>query len=235
MGSHDRAAPPSFDVPAGARCELCGEILDGYILRDARGRFLCGRHEAKLRHCRYCTAAFAPEAYGAGADRCGRCVSRAVNDEAEASGRFARVLQWFERNGLPLPRPHPPVSLRDRMPIAAEGMPMLGFADKSKRGEIVLQRGLSPELFLTVAVHEIGHLWLLGARAKLPEMLEEGVCNWLAWSFARELGTSDGAWQAQRIEMRDDPLYGAGFRRVLAAARDLKPRDLPALLTRLQR
>jgi hypothetical protein len=235
MGSVGQPHLPSFDAPHGARCELCGAVLSGYFVRDTRGRLMCGAHEPQLRHCRFCTAAFIPGAYGAGADRCGRCASRAVNDDAEAAGRFARVLGWYERKGLALPGPGLPITLRDRMPVAPDGMPMLGFTEKSARPQIVMQRGLSPEVFLTVAVHEIGHAWLLASKASLPELLEEGVCNWLAWHFAREMTTADALWQATRIEMRDDPLYGAGFRQVQAAGRDLEPRDLPTLITRLKR
>jgi hypothetical protein len=231
--SHRSAAAMPFDVPSGATCALCGTLLAGYVLRDSRGRYLCGTHEPQLAHCRFCTSAFIPGAHSAAADRCARCASRAVSNPAEAEVRLSRIMRWFAKHGLALPLPLPTVTLRDRMPIAPDGMPMLGFVVKPWGDRVVMQRGLPPEVFLTVAVHELTHIWLLRAGARLAEPIEEGMCNWLAWHFARELGSADGQWQAHRTELRDDPVYGAWFRKIRSLGDELGPRDLPAMLRRL--
>jgi hypothetical protein len=228
-----RAGTQIFDLPRGATCAICGNQLAGYILRDARGRFLCGSHQPAIRSCRFCDSAFLPGTDGARIDRCGRCAGRSVERFEEASTRFGRLLDWFAQKDMAFSAPLPGITLRDQMPLAADGMPMVGFTEKWAVPRLVIQRGLPAEVFLTVVVHELGHAWLARTGVKLLEPVEEGVCNWLAWHFARKLGTIESNFQAERIEARHDPIYGAGFKRVRAVAGPAQPGDLSAILHRL--
>jgi hypothetical protein len=135
------------------------------------------------------------------------------------------------------------LQLLDKMPIAPNRRPMLGFAHRLFRDAlsalptevtfIAVQNQLPRDLFGIVVAHELGHTWLVQQRAVLSNRMEEGICEWLSHAFALQSGSADAAWTAHRIETNPDPVNGEGFRRFRHLAGDKTPRELPLLLTAL--
>ncbi|MGA2124739.1 MAG: protein DA1 [Xanthobacteraceae bacterium] len=229
---------PMFNLPPGARCELegCGRVLEGAIVCDSRGHYFCGAHGSALRSCRFCGRGFVPR--NNGADRCADCTRKAVTSIADAQTHFQRAVSWFARHGLQLASPLPRIELQDTLPRQN----MLGYTEKLETGRgwfkgatmtaprIVMRNALPPEIFLIVAAHELGHAWLTTQGVVLSEQMEEGICTWLSHRFVRGLGTPDAGWLAQQIESQKDPLYGTGYRRFAAIAKDASPAELPRIL-----
>ena len=229
-----------FDLPEGATCALCHRPLRGYVMRDARHQYMCGEHKGSVRVCRFCDRGFLPGGGVGVLDRCPLCVSRAVGDQAEADRRYRVLLGWFRLHRLELPNPPPPIELRDRMPNDCRGVGMLGFAERHSRlsggwytSRIVMMVGLPIEAFFTVLVHELAHVWLTHAGFDFPEKVTEGLCDWLAHAFTVQFATPDAAYQARRIENREDPIYGDGFRGFRTFAAGAGPAELPRLVRAL--
>jgi hypothetical protein len=225
----------------GTPCAACGRPIQGAYLRDPRGQFFCGSHA--LTVCRFCNKGFEP-AKGAAPDRCPACANVAVVSAHDAKARYDFVADWFGSEGLTFAGGAPPFRLADKMPVAPNGRPMLGFADKllapfpGKPGKvraICVQSGLPRFLFGVVTAHELGHAYLCQRGDTLSEPIEEGVCDWLAHAFALRIGTEEIKLTAHRLEINPDPVNGIGFRRVRAIAGNAKPRDLPKLLPALAR
>jgi hypothetical protein len=229
---------PMFQLPPGATCELdgCGKILEGEVVRDARGYYFCGAHKAELRTCRFCGRGFVPGAATKG-DACSQCTRRGVSSTRDAEARFQRAIFWFERNGLRFATPLPSIELNETLPRPT----MLGFTEKIQAGHgwlkartdtprIVMRNALSPEMFDVVVSHELGHVWLTAQNVPLSEQMEEGICTWLSHRYASSQGTPTALWLARQIEAQTDPVYGTGFRRFSQLAGKASPADLPRIL-----
>ena len=210
------------------------------MLRDSRGQFLCGCHQQNMRICRFCDIAFLPRVEAPAADRCPRCAQRGIVESARAEKYYRTLRTWFRAYRLELPEPRVPLELRAEMPRDQEGTALLGFVEKYAflfgrvvPERIVLQCGLPPEAFMTVLVHELGHVWMAHQGLKLPEFIEEAVCTWLQHAFAHSLQTYEATVQVRNIEQRNDPIYGRGFRVFRDYAAGAGPADLLRLVNQL--
>lgn len=166
---------------------------------------------------------------------CASCASRAVEDQAYTTYAVP-VAAWYARHGLQLPA-LPPITPLQRMPRLPSGVGMLGYVERMSGSgipvRIAVSQGLPPEVLLVVLAHELGHLWLDRHGVRLGEHLIEGTCDWLAHALASTSTAEELQWQARRIERRDDPVYGRGFKAVTRAAAGDGPDKLPAILHRL--
>jgi paxillin len=122
------------------------------------------------------------------------------------------------------------LELRSTRSVAATALARPDVSDvrESRRIEdVLLLRGMSRTATGATLAHEFGHCYLF-ARAfpALPLKTEEGVCELFAWLWlggglsvpAATRATLNGADEAQnarrraRMERRQDPVYGDGFR-----------------------
>ena len=89
--------------------------------------------------------------------------------------------------------------------------------------------GLPKTLFEGVAMHELGHVWLIAHGVQgLPAWGEEGFCELLAYRYFQHLNTPVARYHVSSIEKNPDSIYGDGFRRVHALAEKY---SFPRLLT----
>jgi hypothetical protein len=225
-----------FQLAPGARCALCGVVLSGQVAADQHHRVFCAHHRTEGRHCRYCDSFFLPSPRDA--DACRPCLASQVFDSEATEIVNSAISGWFGGQGLTLPRTVP-IRLSRGMPGSPfiAGTRMLGYAERrtgflglAAQTSIVLQAGLPLMLLRMVLAHELGHVSLGCEQLRLPQWVEEGSCDWLAHRYLGEFGTPEAAMHRRRIESRDDPIYGAGFRWVAARLGGRRPRDLVPLL-----
>ncbi|HUN41591.1 MAG TPA: hypothetical protein VMU81_14995 [Acetobacteraceae bacterium] len=225
-----------FNLPPGARCVLCGTVLSGQVAADLHRRVFCAHHRAEGRHCRYCDSFFLPS--GRSREACSPCAASQVFDLAVGQAACGAAGQWVVRHGLTLP-PTVPLRFSSAMPASTmgPGVRMLGYAERrtgfpwlAPRSTVVLQAGLPLMMLRMVLGHELGHVALDSEHLRLPQWAEEGSCDWLAHRYLGEFADPAAAMYRRRIETRDDPVYGAGFRWVAARLAGRTPRDLVPLL-----
>jgi hypothetical protein len=225
-----------FQLAPGARCVLCGGVLSGQVAADQHHRVFCAHHRTEGRHCRYCDSFFLPSPPEA--DACRPCSASQIFDSGTTEIVYGAISGWFGRHGLALPRTVP-VRFSRGMPRSPflSGARMLGFAERrtgllglAAPASIVLQAGLPLMLMRMVLAHELGHVSLGCESLRLPQWAEEGSCDWLAHRYLGDFDTPEAAMHRRRIESRDDPIYGAGFRWVAARLGGRLPCDLVPLL-----
>lgn len=107
----------------------------------------------------------------------------------------------------------------------------IGYLGVRKPRVVSIQNGLPPELFMSVLVHELTHVWVSHTRFNLPEIAEEGICTWVSYYFLRGLAGSEARYQAGRIERNTDPIYSQGFQRFSTHAGGAGPAELPRLIS----
>ncbi len=219
----------TISLPHGARCALCGAVLAGAVAWDRHRRVFCAHHRHAGRHCRHCDRFFLRGAW-ASAETCSVCATSLVFDQRIAERVCAEAARWFAANGLDL-QALGGVSLRESLPASPllPGTRMLGYTERPG-GRIVLAAGLPLVVLQMVVAHELGHVMIGGAGLRLPTPVEEGACDWLAHRYLGAVGTPEALVQRQRIETRDDPVYGRGFRAVSQRLGRRPPRDLLPLL-----
>lgn len=217
-------------VSAAQRCCLCDRGLSGHVLFDPRGRGFCRDHLPAVSLCRYCQHAFL---HTERSTVCSGCRARAVSTDAEAR-RLVELgpLAWFESHRLATGRGARSVRLSHDMPVPPSGGEMFGYVQGA---QVVIRHGLPGPVFLLVAAHELGHLWLSLMNARLSEADEEGICDWLSWRFARSLGHPEYRWLADMIARRCETGAITAFRDVRARLGDAEPSDLPTLLPMFRR
>jgi hypothetical protein len=228
----------AFNLPPNARCVLCGAILSGVVCSDQHRRVFCARHRAEGRHCRFCDRFFLLA--GGTGEACDACGPTRVFEVPVARDACDAACRWFTANGLRLPG-RIPVRLSAAMPSSSygSGPRMLGYTEQ--RAELswpfgrppptmVLLVGMPLMVLRMVAAHELGHVSLAEERLRLPRWAEEGSCDWLAHCYLGTIASPEAALQRRRIETRDDPVYGAGFRWVAARLAGRAPRELVPLL-----
>ena len=213
---------------AARRCCLCDRGLNGYILNDPRGRSFCREHLPAVRLCRYCQFAFLDTERR---DVCGCCRGSAVVTDNEARRLVAiGPLDWFGRHGLATGCGAQQIRVSREMPPHASGREMFGYVRYEPLTEVVFKRGLPRPVFLVVAAHELGHLWLFEAGARLSARMAEGVCDWLSWRFARDVRDPECAWLAGKLQKHAEAAGNTAFREVRERLGDVEPSALPSLL-----
>lgn len=215
------------------RCSFCATAMTGVYIRDSWGNELCSAHLDQYQRCAFCgrlTRERKAESNTSGADpRCDVCSRSAVESERAAVPQFSSVLEWIQRRGLSVPVF--PLDLVDRHTLMSESSEpgtsrQLGFTRVSKtvfsdgtvKNEvrcIAGLKGLPEELFCAVIAHELGHAWLRMSKVdSLSQLDEEGFCEMLSFLWLSEEDSQARRFYADRIAENDDPIYGAGFRKV---------------------
>ncbi|WP_165423355.1 protein DA1 [Ktedonosporobacter rubrisoli] len=242
--------PACYAEHAASRCAYCHKpLLNGYRV-DYWGTKYCDEHEKQYPHCVYCSRLVPPQQQRPGEQevRCTLCRSEAIETVDEARPIYMRVRQWvgaqgLRYNNLPLSLELcGPEKLATYFPNQARKHLGATLSASSTFGEQILStevtgvavlQGLPSSLFAGVAIHELGHVWLIVHGIEhLPTWAVEGFCELLAYRYYRELNSLENRYQAEQIERNPDPIYGEGFRRVRARAEALGfPRFLEQLRT----
>ena len=216
-------------------CAYCGRALIGEYAMDHWGTPYCKAHERDYPRCAYCGRLVSPQQQEQGAEtvRCPICRQHAVETIEDARPLYAHVVQWAGNQGIKYNNLPLRLELCDRTRVAQllhgrSGGHPLGVTTSTtstQNGRVVstqvtgvaILAGLPPTLFQGVTMHELGHVWLIAHGVQgLPEWAEEGFCELLAYRFYQSLQTPEGGYHALSLEQNPSPIYGEGFRRVLA-------------------
>jgi len=221
------------------RCAYCGKpLLDEYLV-DSWGTLFCRQHKQEYPSCAYCGRLVPPvqreqpSSSSSEAIRCPICRASAIETVTEAMPLFTHVKQWNGSQGLVkedlalslelCDRARLATLLRERNHVNSLGATVSSTYSQNGRvirteiGGVAVLRGLPATLFQGVAVHELGHVWLiLHDIRNLPSWAEEGFCELLSYRFYTEMNTLESRHYAQTIEQNPDPVYGGGFQRVRA-------------------
>lgn len=218
-------------------CAYCGKPLMGGFLVDHWGTKYCKEHQQQYPSCEYCRRLVPPQQQEQRSEvvRCPICRSSAVETKEEAQPLYARVLLWTKSQGLTYNYLPLTLELCERAKLAQllherGGSHLLGVTTSTtytQDGHIVrtevsgiaILQGLPAALFQGVAMHELGHVWLIvhGVRG-LPSRDEEGFCELLAYRYYQYLNTPESHYHASSTEKNPDPVYGDGFRRLRTLA-----------------
>jgi hypothetical protein len=223
---------------AGTRaCAVCGARLTGRHQVDRQGRPFCLAHGAAplCPECGRLEARPTPD----GTRLCPICAVGGVHQESHARAILDQVRGDLQRLGFPLPGGPMAIHLVPRGalnpqanghgPAACEGRVAWRRWDDGTLEVlgIWIQRGLPPVSSGRIIAHELGHLWLIGARhLALPPLKAEGACELCAWLWLTARKRPQAAFKAATMERNPDPVYGAGFR---AARRRYRTRGLASL------
>jgi paxillin len=148
-----------------------------------------------------------------------------LDRETNEEGRPASAIFLSDDVERSAPRRSPATTRR--VAETALARPDVSVRERRFIKDVLLLRGMSRTATGATLAHEYGHCYLF-ARAfpSLPLKVEEGVCELFAWLWlggglsvpAATRATVNGADEAQnarrraRMEKRQDPVYGEGFR-----------------------
>ncbi len=224
-------------------CACCGESIEGRFssFPTAPERHFCQACMQGYERCDFCSAPVGatPRRYADHRAACPRCASTAVSDTAQTEALAERARTWLtQRMGMPLrPASECPITLLDADEMAHlhghEFRPSRGY-DPREAGTfrfsgttdadgnplsgsftIFVEEGQpEAELYGTI-VHELTHLWQFDhfPRSGVDPTWVEGLACWCAYHAQRDAGHEEGS---RRIALSKDPIYGDGFRKVLA-------------------
>jgi hypothetical protein len=221
-------------------CSVCGLPLVGIIKIDAWGNRYCASHTDQYVMCSCCSRLICDQLTGGGvaySDKrvvCNACRQSAIDTKEQAKPYVEAVAAWLYEQGFAFPHLALRIELVFRYDLIAisehrgPGEP-LGMIIKTKytgggrtpRREIngvALLKGLSREVMVGVAAHELGHAWLfLHGVDNLSDAVEEGFCNMLAYLYHARTNTEEAQYCKRVIENDPSLIYGDGFRAVYAA------------------
>ena len=77
---------------------------------------------------------------------------------------------------------------------------------------IMILKGLPPDFFRSVGVHELAHDWMEDNLSHIDEPeIREGFSEYVSWLYSKSEKLDRIPW---RMEQNTDPVYGDGFRKV---------------------
>ncbi len=202
---------------------------------DPWGQPFCKDHEHEYPKCELCSRLIPPNKRVVGLPGCTLCSYDAVTSLSIALPLFNTAKAWIRWRGIPIEKVEIPLTLCSSSVLKAQ----LGSAGDSKhlgmtmkltqsRGqqswtsvsEIRILCGLPKILFIGVCIHELGHAWLhLNNITELPAIDEEGFCEMLSFAYYNGSDDKRASYFCKSIESKCDPIYGDGFRKVLALQR----------------
>lgn len=220
--------------PGHFRCAICGLPLQGDFWIGPHGEPFCRSHPTTGSICGACGHLLPAPALGGA--YCPDCSLTGMVQEGAASRLMGEIQGAFRRMGFPWwPQGFP-------LRLAAPGELSLGSGAPSRPPsglirhvthrhpggrigrevtEILLERGLPSILAGQVLAHELGHAWLFQQGGpKPPDLVEEGFCELCSVLWLRTLRDPRAPYLIGRISRNEDPVYGAGYRRVAGFERN---------------
>ena len=220
----------------GEKCALCNKPITGQCLADHWGNKYCKRHESDPR-CFSCGRMIGMNLTGGGVRYkdgrtvCSICRRTAVDDDGTAKEVFSRAYQVLSQI-LDIKLNIDAIVLHlvgqkelDRAfssnlsPQQSAGLTLTEIITinraESRRSvrNILVLNGLPEEHLAVVLAHEIGHAWLfMNHFPKLPEKVEEGICELFEYFWLQQLDAPEAGYRLQMLEENKDPVYGRGYR-----------------------
>jgi hypothetical protein len=220
------------------RCVYCQKPLEGRYALDGWGNAFCEIHRKQFPACSFCHRLIPPreqtpgwQAYGS--RRCTVCRATAIETSEQARPAYDRLKVWLGQQGfrfqqLPLrlelwerARIDKAVSthtINHTLGITLSRQEILNQRVLSTKVEgIAVVPGMPATLFAGVVAHELGHAWLIVHEIRsLPLPMEEGFCQLLSYRYYQSLSTPEARYHSTALAKDTDPVYGDGFRQVLA-------------------
>ncbi len=224
-----------YDDSVALRCSVCGGIIKGKYLVDYWGNKYHAYHQDQVAACSFCGRLLSDSIAGGGQrfdDEhyiCLNCSRGAVRDEDLGRQKLDQARALLERAGIDIGHQEIKFELVSRDELAgllgrddcddfglarSEETSFLGLLNE-KQFTVYILKGLPPKHYLSVAAHELMHVWLyLNAPPKGEPALVEGSCNYAARLVLRQFDDDMAKYVLRQLQANPDPIYGEGFRRV---------------------
>ena len=229
-----------FDAAGGGgsdpQCTICRAPPVGPAEVSLHGELTCVRHDIAGR-CLFCGRAHGRVAgpgwrpFTDALLRCPTCVRDAVENQTQARRHLPRIRSDMAAIGVALAtrvlvRLVPPSHIAADARLPPTGV-VLGVTEQVTVGvspaqivEIRIAAGQPMLHFGASVAHEIGHAWLVQQGAPpLARPVEEGLCQLFAHGWLKRRPEPLSEELRRQLRLNPDPVYGAGFRTVHAAAR----------------
>lgn len=223
------------------KCTLCGEPLEEQYMVDLWGNKYCKRHQEDPR-CSSCERYIGlpgveeGTTYDDGRLICLACSQTAIHELSAAYELLKGVQKVLAQYDFHFNRKLKiPIQLlgRDEMNSKLSKLrrrlnpagitqtqidKLFGAESARKINSLQVLYGLPLEHLGGVLAHELGHVWLfLNNYPALPEKLEEGVCELMAWYWLQNQESELAKIRSKLMEKNPNRIYGTGFRLVRKA------------------
>ena len=198
------------------KCAVCRQPITGeysvFTTPEGGRRSLC-RHCSRLTRCFACDLPGRTKQLADGRFICDSCGDQAIRSPEEMRKLLEDVRGKLERIlGDPTDCPY-----RFRSVSYPELLKVADLRTSDTALELCQKHGIffiCP--FIEIAAHELAHHWQFHYAPYLRNrILQEGFAEYASFLVNREYGQQR---LNRRLEKRNDPVYGAGFRRIRAVA-----------------
>jgi hypothetical protein len=222
------------------RCAHCGDIINGEYLVDHWGNAYHPRHQRDARQCRYCGRftsdhlTWGATTYRDGRHICGLCMESAVAYQSEALDVMSEVAEHLAQIGISIDVSTVTLHLIDlrqmKSRFDSDAHNLRGFVDyrektsmfgvvKERTIDLYLLEGMPRLHVVTTLAHELTHVWqYTHGRLKNDLTFSEGSCNYAAFLVLLNYPGEETGYVVETLLEDEDPVYGDGFRRVMAYA-----------------
>jgi len=224
-----------YEAKVALRCSVCGEIITGEYLIDHWGNKYHAYHQQEIESCSFCGRLLSDPKTGGGRQFdtdhyiCNTCNRDAVVDEATGRRLLDQARALLEKSGIVINQEQIEFELVSRLELTEQvgrsNTDHFGLIHYEKTTTwtlltereftIYLIEGQPSRHFMSVAAHELMHVWLyLNAPDNGDPALVEGSCNYAAFLVLQQLQDEMAGYVIEQLQSDPDPIYGEGFRRV---------------------
>ena len=224
------------------KCVICGCPICGQYYYDHWGNKVCAIHVTnnEVARCASCGQYMVPtDSTGDGRALCGVCMSSVVMDIEEAERlkryilrKFLEVgVEFYDKNldcvNIEIVSPVRMAEIRQQpVNLMNKGITLTRsfsggfgpiFNTKARlEHQVYMLSYLTRVEFAATLAHEILHIWQNENGIKLPPMKCEGLCNMGAYMIYEDMNSLKVSFFKKSMVESPDPIYGDGFRYMLA-------------------
>lgn len=215
------------------RCAVCEEaLLEGYLTNYW---YAFHKFHQDLPECSNCHRLIVPNVTQGGKEYsdqrpiCNLCFSQAVTTEEQVEQIYQEIQKQMVDFGLSIKTQNLPIHLvfqpelkkrakfiyTPRLQGLTESQVWITGEKKQYQFTISILYGLEENLFRSVLIHELGHVWTKENReSPLPREIEEGFANYLSLRLLETRKNEMSQYFQHLLKINPDPVYGEGFRTV---------------------
>jgi LIM domain-containing protein len=226
-----------FENHVALKCSHCGKTILGKFYQDFWGNKYHWEHLDKEKQCDYCQRLISYKVSGGGkklADGrtvCNHCNKSAVNNLRKAKqfldeAKFKLKIQGIRIENVEIELHL--VDLDELKNIVKDGHSknnVRGYSTynyEKLNGEIIkkefdiyILNNMHESFFISVAAHELMHIWqFVNSPEDNEKILSEGSCEYASYIVVKSSYDKYYKYVKKNLEENDDPVYGAGFKRV---------------------
>jgi hypothetical protein len=219
------------------KCSFCTGTISGNFFQDFWGNKYHWEHLNKEKQCEYCRRLISSKVTGGGKELsdgrmiCNLCVKSSVNNFRKAEqfleeAKFKLKLQGIRIGDVEIELQL--VDLNELKTIVKDGhgnKKIRGYStynyqklnDKiiKKEFDIYILNYMPESYFIKVAAHELMHIWqYINSPEDNNNLLSEGSCEYASYLLIKNSYDNYYKFLKKTLEENDDPIYGAGFKRV---------------------